>query len=300
MIEQLDPYHPDLALLGAGLGAASLLVHRWSTAGRVWWSALEVAPLAAVSWLAFLGHLPTRAAIAVLLAVAALRATPSPSGASTSTPTGRGALRWALVVLAVAAAATARPGQTVAATSIIVVSVAGAAWLERDPRSVGAGSAVLVVVALAATFLGGPDTEAAVLAGACLMLALAGVAWDDRRLQLASATAAASRAWPLLPSIVLTAIIAADAYRGRPAGLPAALVAGAALVAAAAWRAPLRWSLLPLAAVPVVVARTLGLAQEATAASWGAAAAISAAVVVGSLVGGRAEASAAPARTPPG
>lgn len=300
MIDQLDPYHPDLAALGVVLGSASLLVHRWSRLGRIRWTALEVAPLAAVSWLAFLGHLPTRVALAVLLAVAAHRLGAVPPATSTRAATGPTALRWALVALAGAAAATARPGQSGTATLIIVAAIAGSAWLERDPRAVRAGSAVLLAAALAATFLGGPDTESAVLVGACVPLAVAGVIWDDRRPHLGVATASTSTVWPLLPSVVLTAFVAVDAYRGRPAGLPAALVAVGALVAATAWRGPLRWHLVPMAAVPLAAARTIGLDREVATGAWWIAAALSSALVLGALVGGRAEGRGAPARTPGG
>jgi hypothetical protein len=300
VIEQLDPYHPELAVLGVGLGAASLLVHRWSSLGRIRWSALEVAPLAAASWLAFLGHLPTRAALAVVLAVVARRVGVRSTTADAPATNGRQPLAWALVVLAAGAAATARPGQTLAAALTIAATVLGAAWLEGARRSVPTSAVALIGASLVGTFLGGPDTEAAVLTAACVPLALAGARWVDERPPHATASTAASGVWALLPSIVLAANVAADAYRGRPAGLPAALVASAALVAATAWRGPGRWWLLPMLLVPLATARTLGLAREVAMASWGLAAALSLALVLGGLAAGRAEASGAPARTRPG
>lgn len=146
----------------------------------------------------------------------------------------------------------------VAALSVLVLGPVAVAMPARRPRWLPVG---LLLGVAAAAWAGGPDTEGPLVAAAVLGPTLFG---ERRRPNPGS--------W--LAPVVLVAWAAADAYRGRPAGLPGPLVALAILGAAVAITGAVthpdpggrhRGAACRLA-TDAVAARTIGLATDLGAA----------------------------------
>lgn len=275
----LASFHPDHVAAGLVVAVAALAADRLRLP-----ACRDLAAVAVVAWLAFDGQLPVLALPAVVALALAARQTGRP--------------RHALLAAGALLLALARPDGPAAGPMIALVTAAVVAAGTWDgplapPRLVTAG---LVGAALAATVLGGPDTEGALAAGAALVpvLLLAGLGGPD--------AAQGRGGWTPL---VVAALVCTDAYRGRPAGLTAAAVACGALVVAA-WvgrlgRKSTPWTLprgvacvLAISTLAAAAARTIGLQARVTIAAVAASVVLCAAV----LMVGWVSAPRGPARTP--
>lgn len=264
--------HPEIAAAGAAIGALALLVDR----PRPGFAAV-VAGIGVAGYLAAIDQVPLALPLLLLAIAFADRLH------------GRG--RVVLLAAAGAGLVVVRPelpagARAALAFGLLVVLVTGSV---RRPDRHHLVLWALVATCSAATFLGGPDTEAAVAAGAALGLAL-----------LARRDPAA----PLpLAALALATWIAVDAYRGRPAGLPAAAIAIAAVAMVGLLGPWERRSVALVAATAIIAAnaaRTIG--ADTTIAAGAAAGAVAvAAVLLGTAVWvGRVSDPPGPARTPAG
>lgn len=271
----LAALHPIHLAGGLGIAAAALLAD-WRRPG----AAGSVAALGAAMWLALWAQVPPTTALAVAL-VAATAVLP---------------IRWRLPIAVGASVLllVARPHAPAAGVALLGAGAAGVLLAgRRAGDATGWWRAGMVAAAAAGSFLGAPDTEGAVVMAAALVPSLL----------LGRPAPAIGRPWaPLL----LAAWVCVDGYRGRPAGLSAALVTLAAVVvvAAAAPRCigPVRSSRaaaagLVVATVAVVAAaRSIGLHQAVRWTDLLVAAALAGTVAAaGTLSVGR-----APVRTPGG
>ena len=178
-------------------------------------------------------------------------------------------------------------GGTVAA---VLVAVRGPVAGRRSPPDPWA---VLGAVAAGALWLSAPDTELAVALGSLFAVAVVGHVFAPSADRLLSGAAGWAATWSLI------AVSAAGAFRGRPEGLGAGVVALVAAMAWPGWRSdPSPWPITPAvialavtACGAVITARTTGLADEP-----GLHLAVAAVTVV-AILGAAAVATATPVRT---
>jgi hypothetical protein len=275
----LGAYHPELAALGAAAAGGAWLIRR-----RLPVHPADAAVLVGAAWLTATDQLPPLAAVGLaLVAVGSAlgglgrrpRARPDDDRADRADP--RRAPSWRAAPHAATAAGAialvvARTGLPLGARGLLAVALLVALWPPQpaEPMAGRVTRALILPGALAATFLGGPDTEAAVAWGAAAAVALVVACLGEVDGPGPSVTWAAA------------AFVAVDAYRGRTAGLPAAIVVVGGLLALRLAQRPrdLRAAMngasvtarIPLAALAIIAvgtmagaARTMGLA---TAAGW--------------------------------
>ena len=180
-------------------------------------------------------------------------------------------LRWALSALAGLALLVARSGLDPELRVVLALALVIALIPPQPPDPLRGGwlRTIVLPAAMVATFLGGPDTEAAIAWGTVSAIVLAGIVVVPAKGPAPLAT------WGAV------AFAAADAYRGRPARVGAVIVVAGALAAVRlvqlksdprkqmsrnSLRAPipLPATCAMLCGAMVVAARTLGLATTIT------------------------------------